>query len=119
VYRVLAQGSGTHKPAADSGADVNYTCWTHDGQLMDSTIPTGHPQRADLEDGDLPRGLDEAVQQMTVGEKRRLWIPEALGYPTKGKAPTGTQVCDFELVSVYADGAKIESAEPLVTAAPK
>jgi FKBP-type peptidyl-prolyl cis-trans isomerase len=53
---------------------------------------------------------------MTVGEKRRLWIPEALGYASQGAAPTGTQVCDFELIAVYENGVKLESVEPLVSA---
>jgi FKBP-type peptidyl-prolyl cis-trans isomerase len=119
VYRVLIAGRGSHKPSAESGVDVHHTCWTQDGRMMDSTIPTGRPQRADLEDGDLPAGLDEAVQQMTVGEKRRLWIPQALGYATKGAPASGTQVCDFELIAVYEHGVKLESTEPLVGATQK
>ena len=44
-------------------------------------------------------GRTEALQLMVEGEKRRLWIPEALAY--KGaREPKGMLVFDVELLSV-------------------
>jgi peptidylprolyl isomerase len=37
---------------------------------------------------------------MTVGEKRRLWIPEALAYQGRPGAPAGMLVFDVELISI-------------------
>jgi FKBP-type peptidyl-prolyl cis-trans isomerase len=111
AYRVFQKGSGKRKPNLESTVEVQYSYWTTDGRLIDSTIPSGQPQRAELEDGDLPAGLTEAVQLMVVGEKRRLWVPERLGYSTKGRPSLGTLVFDVELLALYQGDVKVESVE--------
>jgi FKBP-type peptidyl-prolyl cis-trans isomerase len=37
---------------------------------------------------------------MTVGEKRRFWIPEALAYKGQAGAPAGMLVFDVELLEI-------------------
>jgi FKBP-type peptidyl-prolyl cis-trans isomerase len=37
---------------------------------------------------------------MVVGEKRRLWIPEAMAYKGQPGAPAGMLVFDVELIAI-------------------
>jgi FKBP-type peptidyl-prolyl cis-trans isomerase len=57
-------------------------------------------------------GWTEGVALMVVGEKRRLWIPEALAYQGRPGAPAGMLVFDVELLSIE------KKPEPVVIAAP-
>ena len=84
-----------------SRATVNYSGWTADGKLFESTAMSGHPA-AFLVGTALP-GWREALPSMVVGEKVRLWIPAALAYgehPMERKAPAGNLVYDIELIGL-------------------
>ena len=43
-------------------------------------------------------GWRECVQLMTIGEKRRCWIPENLAYKGQAGRPKGTVMFDIELI---------------------
>jgi peptidylprolyl isomerase len=45
-------------------------------------------------------GLAQGLQLMVAGEKRRLWVPEALAFKGQAGRPQGTIVFDVELVAV-------------------
>ena len=45
-------------------------------------------------------GWTEGLQLMVAGEKRRLWIPEALAYKGQQGRPAGILVFDVELIRV-------------------
>jgi FKBP-type peptidyl-prolyl cis-trans isomerase len=95
AYKVLTPGTGGRHPRASSEVTVNYTGWTTDGKMFDSSVVHGQPTTFQL-DNVIP-GWTEGVQLMFEGEKMRFWIPEALAY--KGKsAPYGLLVFDIELV---------------------
>ena len=95
--RVLKPGTGTAKPGATDMVTVHYTGWTTDGKMFDSSVVRNEPNTFPLDR--VVKGWGEGVQLMTVGEKRRLWIPEALAY--KGQsAPYGMLVFDVELLKV-------------------
>ena len=98
AYRVLTPGTGTTHPTATSNVVVNYSGWTPDGKMFDSSVVRGTPARFGL--GNVIKGWTEGVQLMTKGEKVRFWIPSALAYgdkPGAGK-PAGLLVFDIELV---------------------
>ena len=63
---------------------VNYSGWTPDGKMFDSSITRGQPARFGL--GGVIKGWTEGVQLMTKGEKARFWIPAALAYGDKPRA---------------------------------
>ena len=95
AYKELTPGTGGRHPRATSDVTVNYTGWTTDGKMFDSSVVRGQPATFQL-DNVIP-GWTEGVQLMFEGEKMRFWIPEALAY--KGKsAPYGLLVFDIELV---------------------
>jgi peptidylprolyl isomerase len=98
--KVLQPGNTNIRPNADSTVTVNYTGWTTDGRMFDSSIPRGEPSTFEVS-GVIP-GWTEGVQLMVVGEKRRFWIPGALAYDNipDPNAPKGMLVFDIELLAV-------------------
>jgi FKBP-type peptidyl-prolyl cis-trans isomerase len=96
--RVLTRGTGTEHPSAASTVTVHYSGWTTDGEMFDSSVVRGRPATFPL--NRVIPGWTEGVQLMVVGEKRRLWIPEALAYGGRPGAPAGMLVFDVELLEI-------------------
>ena len=95
--RKLEEGTGKKKPRATSIITVDYSGWTTDGKLFDSSA--NRPPATFRLNEAMP-GWTEGVQLMVRGEKRRFWIPEDLTYgpnPPEG-APEGMLVFDVELL---------------------
>jgi len=98
AWRVLQEGRGDRRPRPEDTVKVHYTVWSSDGELTDSTILRGHPDTLSV-DRTVP-GVAEGLQQMVEGEKRRLWLPERLGYEGMTGAPQGQLVFDVELLEI-------------------
>jgi FKBP-type peptidyl-prolyl cis-trans isomerase len=96
--KVLAKGSGKVHPTRANSVSVNYAGWTTDGKIFDSSYSRGEPATFNV--GAVIPGWTEALQLMVEGEKRRIWIPEALAYAGKPGAPAGMLVFEVELVKV-------------------
>ena len=75
---------------------VDYTGWRSDGLMFDSSVVRGKPSTFPLDR--VMAGWKECVLQMTIGEIRRCWVPEALAYKGQAGRPTGTVVFDIELI---------------------
>jgi peptidylprolyl isomerase len=98
--KVLTPGKGKVHPGPDDRVKADYTGWTPDGHMVDSSVVHGAPITFPLT-AVIP-GWTEGLQLMVVGEKRRLWIPSALAYgahPRPG-APGGDLVFDVELLDI-------------------
>ncbi len=95
--RVLEAGSGTRHPEPTSTVEVNYTGWTTDGSMFDSSITRGRPATFPL--NRVIGGWTEGLQLMVEGEKRRFWIPANLAYEGR-PGPQGTLVFDVELIRI-------------------
>jgi FKBP-type peptidyl-prolyl cis-trans isomerase FkpA len=82
-YEDLSEGAG---PAAESGdtVEVHYTGWLTDGTKFDSSHDRKQPFAFELGAGRVIKGWDEGVAGMKVGGKRKLTIPPALGYGSRG-----------------------------------
>jgi FKBP-type peptidyl-prolyl cis-trans isomerase len=103
-WKLLVPGVGQEHPGARDRVTVNYTGWTPDGTMFDSTVTRGEPLTFAL-DSVIP-GWTEGLQLMAPGERRRFWIPKALAYgdrPPAG-APQGNLVFDVELLSIVRPG---------------
>ncbi len=97
ISKVLTPGTGTRKPDATDIVTVHYTGWVaSDGRMFDSSIARGVASTFPLTK--VMAGWRECVQLMTVGEKRRCWIPESLAYRGQAGRPAGTVVFDLELI---------------------
>ncbi len=98
AYRVLEKGTGKVHPKAESFVQVNYSGWTTDGKMFDSSITRGTPASFSL--GGVIKGWTEGVQLMVEGERTRFWIPAELAYGDKPGRPQGMLVFDIELLAI-------------------
>ncbi|HEX5661306.1 MAG TPA: FKBP-type peptidyl-prolyl cis-trans isomerase [Polyangiales bacterium] len=96
--KLLEKGKVAKKPKATDTVKVHYTGWTTDGQLFDSSVTRNEPAVFPLDK--VIKGWGEGVQLMTVGEKRRFWIPKEIAYNDRPGAPQGTLVFDIELLEI-------------------
>jgi peptidylprolyl isomerase len=99
--RVVTAGGGADKPGPNDYVSVHYTGWAADGKMFDSSYARNIPSMFPLNRAMV--GWRECVQLMTVGEKRRCWIPQELAYRGQAGRPAGTVTFDIELLAVYAN----------------
>lgn len=105
-YADIKVGTG---PAAHAGqrVTVHYTGWLKgrlgmEGKKFDSSRDRNEPFQFMLGMGEVIPGWDEGVQGMQVGGHRKLIVPAALGYGSKGAGdsipPGATLVFEVELL---------------------
>ncbi|KAK3276529.1 hypothetical protein CYMTET_15401, partial [Cymbomonas tetramitiformis] len=87
-------------PVAADKVTVDYTGWTTDGKMFDSSVSRG--KKATFPLNAVIKGWTEGLQLMVPGEKRRFWIPEELAYKGMPGRPKGMLVFDVELFSIQA-----------------
>jgi FKBP-type peptidyl-prolyl cis-trans isomerase len=98
-YHRLKQGSGIEHPSSKTQMLLDFSGWTVNGDLIESTVMAGHPASFELISA--LRGWRDVLQLMVVGDKVRIWIPAALAYgakPRRGQ-PKGDLVYDLELLA--------------------
>jgi peptidylprolyl isomerase len=98
AWKLLSKPQTGERPGVHDRVRINFTAWTPDGEVIDSSIPDGEPRTYSM--GDLVPGLAEGVQLMAKGERRRLWIPAALaesGKPRR-RGPASPSVFDVALI---------------------
>jgi FKBP-type peptidyl-prolyl cis-trans isomerase len=98
-YKVLTAGSGKERPREHDQVKVHYSGWTTDGNMFDSSVMRGD-RPAEFGVNRVIPGWTDALQQMTVGAKWRVWIPEELAYKGQPGRPQGMLVFDVELLEV-------------------
>ena len=99
TLQVLEPGTGTKHPTMSSRVTLNFSGWTADGTLFETTAMSGHPAAFVL--GTTLPGWREALPYMVVGERARLWVPAGLAYgehPMQSKAPAGDLIYDIQLI---------------------
>ncbi len=100
-YKILKTGTGD-TAIAGRYVLINYVGSTFDGKEFDRSAP-GKPVGFIVWSGEVPRGWDEGLVGMRVGEKRRLILsPELVCGPYPGivVVPDGTLKFDIELVGI-------------------
>lgn len=100
-YEVVKMGTGP-KPSNASTVKVHYTGTLIDGTEFDSSIKRNAPAQFPVS-GVIP-GWTEALQLMPVGSKFILYIPEKLGYGSKGAGavikPYSALIFEVELLEI-------------------
>ena len=96
--KVIKPGTGKDHPTKEDLATVEYTGWTTDGKMFDSSVAKGKP--ATFPVNRVIAGFSEGLQLMVPGETRRLWIPEALAYKGQENRPKGMLVFEVTLVGM-------------------
>lgn len=97
-YKVLHAGKGGAKPTPRDTVKVNFTGWTTDGKMFDSSVIRNEPAEFSLQG--VMVGWTDGITLMSVGDKYRFWIPEQLAYKGAPGRPQGMLVFDFELLEI-------------------
>ncbi|KAI9501599.1 FKBP-type peptidyl-prolyl cis-trans isomerase Fkh1 [Coemansia spiralis] len=83
---------------------MHYVGTLEDGKKFDSSRDRGKPFVCNIGVGQLIRGWDEGVPQMSLGEKARLTITSDYGYGDRGVPglipPQATLIFDVELIKI-------------------
>src|SRR5678816_4165434 len=87
VSKLVRRGNSSEKPGPTDIVTVHYTGWSSDGRLFDSSVVRGPASTFPLDK--VMAGWRECVQLMTLGEKRRCWVPENLAYKGQAGRPKG------------------------------
>ena len=105
---MLQEGTGDKHPAEADIVTVNYTGWTTDGRMFDSSTKRGKPAEFPL--NRVIKGWTEAMQLMAEGDKWELYIPSELGYGDRdrGQYIKGGDVLIFTLEIMEVKGAHKE-----------
>ena len=99
-YIVDAEGDGGDSPKMGASVTTHYTGKLLDGTTFDSSVARGEPLTFKI--GQVIQGWNEALMDMTRGEKRTLIIPPELGYGERGYPgaipPNAYLVFEVELI---------------------
>merc|ERR1711990_297122 len=100
---VIKQGDGANFPPKGCKVSVHYTGTLTDGKKFDSSRDRGKPFEFVLGQGQVIKGWDEGVAQMSRGERAKLTCSADYAYGSRGFPglipPNSTLVFDVELIS--------------------
>ncbi len=108
----IEPGQGGELPGPTGRVLLHYTLWNEQGTTLDSTFSRNRPT-AFLLDRVMP-AFSEAVQEMTVGESRYLWIPQFAHQGQWPNSPKGMMIFEIKLVRILPENVlqpKEESGE--------
>jgi peptidylprolyl isomerase len=98
-WKVLTPGTGTARPAPDDIATLEIEAWMQaDGRLFNSSRRDGRPVMLKPSEVAL-KGFQEVIPLMAKGEKRRVWLTEALAFAGRHGAPPGGLCVEMELLA--------------------
>jgi len=102
--KLIHAGDGLHYPRQTQIVAVHYDAFLPNGTQWDSSRKRGKPLRFRLGIGQVIRGIDAGVQQMSLNERVRLQIPAEHAYGERGfpgRVPANTPIeFDLELVEI-------------------
>ncbi len=102
-YVDMVVGTGA-SPTTGKNVTVHYSGYLTDGKKFDSSVDRNKPFSFAIGVGQVIKGWDEGVASMKVGGKRKLIIPSALGYGSRGAGaaipPNAELIFDVELLGV-------------------
>jgi len=96
ISKVIKPGDSTEKPTPNDVVTVQYTGWSSDGRMFDSTLSRNAPSTFPLNRA--MAGWKECVGLMALHETRRCWVPESLSWKGQAGRPKGMVVFDIELL---------------------
>jgi FKBP-type peptidyl-prolyl cis-trans isomerase len=99
-YKMIQPGPGKdpRHPKETDNVKVNYTGWTTDGRMFDSSFLRNEPAMFNLKS--VVPGWTDGIPLMTAGDHMRFWIPKELAYKGQSGKPEGMLVFDVELIEI-------------------
>ncbi|BDA39889.1 FK506-binding protein [cyanobacterium endosymbiont of Braarudosphaera bigelowii] len=102
-YVDTQEGSGVY-PKTGQFVSVHYIGTLENGKKFDSSYDRNQPFSFKIGIGQVIKGWEEGVSSMKVGGQRKLIIPPALGYGSRGAGsvipPNAVLVFDIELLDI-------------------
>lgn len=108
AMKMLQPGTGSEHPVSNDCVTVSFVAWKTDGSLFSTSTTMNDADVLCLNASIM--GIAEALKQMVVGEKRRLWIPEDLTFheghhhvqrrPEDEEPPHKDLTFDLQLLSI-------------------
>lgn len=102
--QTLREGDGKTIPKNGQTVTVHYTGTLTDGKKFDSSRDRGKPFKFRIGQGEVIKGWDEGVAQMSVGQQAKLTCSPDYAYGARGFPgvipPNSTLVFDVELLGV-------------------
>merc|ERR1719163_1773069 len=84
TLEVTQQGDGQNFPKPGDQLSMHYTGTLTDGTKFDSSRDRGSPFAFTIGVGQVIRGWDEGVMQMSVGQRANLKLTSGYGYGARG-----------------------------------
>jgi len=100
--QTIQEGDGSTYPKTGQTVVVHYTGTLADGSKFDSSRDRGKPFKFKIGKGEVIKGWDVGVAQMSVGQRARLVCSPDFAYGSKGHPgiipPNATLTFDVELI---------------------
>ena len=82
--QIIRAGDGKYYPKPGETVAIHYTIKLASGKEVDNTYKRKQPFRFKVSSGQVVKGWDEAVKQLSVGEKASCIFPSSYAYSGKG-----------------------------------
>ncbi|KAL7273834.1 FK506 binding protein proline rotamase rapamycin-binding protein [Rhizina undulata] len=109
----IKAGNGKDLPKKGDEVRIHYVGTLTDGSKFDSSIDRKAPFKTVIGVGRVIKGWDEAVPQMSIGQKAKLTITGDYAYGEKGFPglipPNATLIFEVELLDIIRNGISIAS----------
>merc|ERR1711981_1253700 len=104
TVETITPGDGSTFPKKGDKLSMHYTGTLTDGSKFDSSRDRGSPFAFTIGVGQVIRGWDEGVMQMSVGQRANLKISADFGYGASGAGgmipPNANLIFDVELLKI-------------------
>lgn len=100
----IKPGDGVTFPKSGQMVVIHFTGTLTDGKKFDSSKDRGTPLKFRIGQGQVVKGLDEGIAQMSVGEVSKLTVSPDYGYGAAGAGgvipPHATLIFEVELLGL-------------------
>ncbi|KAL1514339.1 hypothetical protein ABEB36_003612 [Hypothenemus hampei] len=100
----ISPGDGSTFPKTGQTVVVHYTGTLQDGTKFDSSRDRGTPFKFRIGKGEVIKGWDEGVAQLSVGQRAKLTCSPDYAYGSRGHPgiipPNSTLIFDVELLEI-------------------